>query len=260
MLRDIMAQRLQNRDVECLTIRSLSSEDDIPLGTDLDPSVYANLWAARNVRDPSAKNLLQYNLSCRVLDAENIGHSYGREVLGKRQYCAEGVIKAVEHFRKENLEVIVVTKRQDVPHFGEGVEVVIADSDDVIVARQAQRRNCPIVSRDNYREHKKDCRLSQDLRKWLERSSCVQIKFSWGTRGEFVPDYDLPCPVVRATRAAADSQEASSSQRRGNDDRHAAGWAQSWRRGADQEQCRDPWVTADPWSRWQGNRHSDSRP
>lgn len=197
--RDILETGLWMKDVECLTINSLSSKDTVPLGTDLDPNNgYRNMWAATLVQDPHAKQLLGCDLGCRVLDAENVGHSYGREVLGKqRQYALEGVQKAVAHFRSQRLLVVVVSQRPLSCNFGEGVEVVIADKDDVIVAKQAHSRNCPIVSRDNFRHWKKDLRLSSELRTWLQETANLQIRFSWSARGEFVPDFDLPCPVVR---------------------------------------------------------------
>lgn len=204
---DTLQAGLRKKDIECLTINSLSSKDTIPMGTDLDPNNgYRNMWAATKVQDPHAKQLLSCDLGCRVLDAENVGHSYGREVLGKqRHYAPEGVQKAVAHFRSQNLLVVVVSSRQSTwnCNFGEGVEVVIADTDDVIVAKQAHSRNCPIVSRDNYKDWKKDLRLSSELRTWLQETANLQVRFSWSARGEFVTDFDLPCPVIRPQKEEA---------------------------------------------------------
>lgn len=187
---------------ESLTIGTLTSVDTIPLGTDLDPqNHYNNLWASNQICDPNGKLLVQYNLCCRVIDAENLGYSFGREVCGQEKcYNAEGVKRAVAHFLKGGIDVIVVSKRQDTAQcgFGEGVQVVIAErTDDIMVLKQAHSRNCPIVSRDGFEKWKKDLRVSKELRQWLSESADLQVRFSWGSGGVFVPDFDLPRPVVR---------------------------------------------------------------
>jgi hypothetical protein len=42
----------RRRQDDCLSIRTLGTEDDIPLGTDTDPcNGYRNLWAANQVND-----------------------------------------------------------------------------------------------------------------------------------------------------------------------------------------------------------------
>ena len=64
-----------------MTISTSGSADTIPLGTDLDlHNGYCNLWAAGKVHDPNARRLVQYDLGRRVIDAENIGFSYSKEV------------------------------------------------------------------------------------------------------------------------------------------------------------------------------------
>lgn len=188
---------------ESLTIGTLTSDDTIPLGTDLDPqNQYNNLWAASQVKDPNGKLLVQYNLGCRVIDAENIGYSFGKEVRGKTKfYDVEGLKRAVAHFQSKGIDVVIVTKRQGTAQdlSGPGIQVVVADrTDDLMVLKQAQSRNCPIVSRDGFAEWKTDMRVSTDLRQWLSEASDLQVRFSWGTGGDFVPDFDLPRPVVRA--------------------------------------------------------------
>lgn len=199
---DVLEGLCNSDAYECLTIRTLTSADTIPLGTDLDPQHHNNLWAARQVKDPNAKLLVQYNLCCRVIDAENVGYSFGIEVRGKPKfYDVEGVRRAVAHFQSKGIDVVIVTKRQDTAQClpGDGVQVVIAErTDDLVVLKQAQSRNCPIVSRDAFAKWRKDLRVSTGLRRWLCESSSLQVRFSWGTGGEFVPDFDLPRPVVRS--------------------------------------------------------------
>jgi len=196
---------------ESLTIGTLTSTDTIPLGTDLDPqNHYNNLWAASQVKDPNGKLLVQYNLCCRVLDAENVGYSFGREVLGKSEfYDVEGVRRAAAHFQSKGIDVVIVTKRQDMAQClsGDGIQVVIAErTDDLVVIKQAQSRNCPIVSRDGFAKWRTDLRVATELRQWLSESASLQVRFSWGTGGDFVPDFDLPRPVVRpAHRSSAAS-------------------------------------------------------
>lgn len=202
--RDSLIQKLNNNSAcEGLTIASLTSADTVPLGTDLDPqNHYNNLWGANQVNDQTAKLLVQYNLCCRVIDAENVGFSFGQDVLGKVGYNVEGVRRAVQHFQKSGVEVILVHKRKDVEQFkfGDGVQLVRAEStDDVIVLKQAKMRNCPIVSRDGFAKWKDDLRLAPDLRQWLLESADIQVRFSWGAGGAFVPDFDLPRPVMRRT-------------------------------------------------------------
>lgn len=186
---------------ESLTIATLNSADTIPLGTDLDPqNEYNNLWAAGHVKDPNGKLLVQYNLCCRVIDAENVGFSFGAEVRQKEKfYDVEGVWRAVAHFKNRGIEVVVVTKRRETQSLScDGVHVVMAErTDDLVVLKQARSRNCPIVSRDGFAKWKTDLRVSAELREWLYHSADLQVRFSWGSSGEFVPDFDLPRPVLR---------------------------------------------------------------
>lgn len=199
---DVLEGLCNSDAYECLTIRTLTSADTIPLGTDLDPQHHNNLWAASQVKDPNAKLLVQYNLSCRVIDAENVGYSFGIEVRGKPKfYDVEGVRRAVAHFQSKGIDVVIVTKRDDTAQclLGDGVQVVKAErTDDLVVLKQAQSRNCPIVSRDGFAKWRTDLRVSVELRRWLSESSSIQVRFSWGTGGEFVPDFDLPRPMVRS--------------------------------------------------------------
>ena len=62
---------------ESLSNCALTSADPVSLGTDLDPvDGYNNLWAAKT----ASKALVQCNLGNRVIDAENVGFSYGEDV------------------------------------------------------------------------------------------------------------------------------------------------------------------------------------
>lgn len=201
---------------ETLTIGTLTSADTIPLGTDLDPAHHNNLWAAKQIRDPNGKLLVQYNLWCRVIDGENLGFSFGREVRGQPKFFdVDGIKRAVEHFQQKGIEVIVVSKRQDIAQcaFGDNVQVVIAErTDDLMVLKQARSRNCPIVSRDGFAKWKTDLRVDQELRHWLSESADIQVRFSWGAGGEFVPDFDLPRPMVRSSHHRLDTVCACCSQ------------------------------------------------
>lgn len=180
---------------------TLTSADTIPLGTDLDPAGYCNLWAGSKVQDPNARRLVESNLGWRVIDAENVGYSHGKEVLRlDRTYSGEGVRLAVGYFRTRQCQVIVVTKREETRSLeAEGVHIVMAErTDDVQVLKQAYNRNCPVVSRDGYADWKKDRRLDSRLREWLHESAQqLQVRFSWGAHGEFEPDFDLPTPVLQ---------------------------------------------------------------
>jgi len=203
---------------DALTVGTLTSCDTIPLGTDLDPqNHFNNLWIASKVRDPNGRLLAKCNLGCRVIDAENVGFSYGNEVKGSRQYDFGGVRRAVEHYRKQGIHVVVVSKRSPMKRYEtDGVDIIIADgTDDIMVLKQAQARNCPMVSRDRFAEWRGDMRLARELRQWLEESEGLQVRFSWDPNGNFMPDFDLPTPVIMPTFAsgageAADSANASS--------------------------------------------------
>ena len=99
------------------------------------------------------QQLFRYSTGCRDIDAENVGCSFGREVGGDRKlYDVEGVRRAIEHYREKDILVIVVGKRSETQ---QGIPIdtkfIIAErTDDVIVLKESQRWNCPIVSRDSY--------------------------------------------------------------------------------------------------------------
>ncbi|CAE8597372.1 unnamed protein product, partial [Polarella glacialis] len=159
-------------DTDTLTIRTFGSDDTIPLGTDLDAQCYNNLWAAAMVTDTVGKMLVTSNLGWRVLDAENLGYTYGDRVLGRRSrhFAIQGVQKAVQYFQRQCISVIAVGQRQDLPKLlAEEVEqgnceVVVADNaDDAIILKMAFDKKCPIVSRDLYRNHQTDLRLNREL-------------------------------------------------------------------------------------------------
>lgn len=192
---------------DVMTIGALTASDSIPLGTDLDPAVYRNLWAANKVSDLRCQTLIQWNLGYRVIDAENVGFSYGKEVQNKeKKYAQEGVSKAVSYFKERGIHVIVVTKRAALKAEleSDGVDVVIAErTDDVLVLKQAYQYNCPVVSRDGYRAWMEDRRLDPELRQWMQASSDLQVRFSWGAGGSFAPDFDLPKPVLRPAHVEA---------------------------------------------------------
>jgi hypothetical protein len=101
------------RQDENFTIRTIGSADTILLGTDTDPcNGYRNLWAANQVDDLMMKSLVQCDIGRRVMDGENVGLSYAREVDKKRGYNVEGVRKAVKYFLRQGLHVVVVAKRE----------------------------------------------------------------------------------------------------------------------------------------------------
>lgn len=169
------------------TIRTLDAEDDIPLGTDLDPvNGYRNFWAAGLARDPNLKALVRCDLNQRVLDAENVGFSFGKEVEGitvGSGYKYEGVRRAVVYFLQRQLRVVVVAKRDFDSlkrDFGSAIAIVAAErTDDVMVLKSAFALNCPIVSRDGYRCWENDLRLPADLREFMKSTAArVQVRFS----------------------------------------------------------------------------------
>lgn len=192
----------------CLTISTLTSADTIPLGTDLDPrNNYTNLWVAGKISDPTARQLVQCNLACRVIDGENVGFSYGEEVLmkGSKHYDVEGVRRAVKYFQAQSLELVVVTKRASLQRellCGDGVSIIKAEeTDDVMLLNQAFERNCPVVSRDGFKKEREDLRISQEVRQWLSDSSRLQVRWTWDPKGNFSPDFPLPRPVVEPSHS-----------------------------------------------------------
>lgn len=193
--------------MDSLTIATLDTVDSIPLGTDLDPmNAYNNAWAAQQVPDAVGKILLTHDLGRRILDGENLGFTYGSQVLRKeRHYDVEGVRKAVDYFLRKGLDVTVVGKRASLhrdlaPQVQSGhCHVVLGDSsDDVFILKQAFTQRCPVVSRDNFRAHLSDLRIDPGLRRWYgDAGAQLQVKFAFDPRGEFVPDYDHQVPLLR---------------------------------------------------------------
>jgi hypothetical protein len=238
--RDLVLSGLRGyHSCETLTICSLTSKDTIPLGTDLDPLGYNNLWAAKEIKDPNGRLLVKFNLCCRVVDGENVGYSFGKDVLGQqKKYDLEGVRRAVEHFRARGIHVIVVTKHPDTAQqvSGDGVQVVLAErTDDLMVLKEARKFNCPIVSRDGFAKWRTDLRVSDELKKWLAESTELQVRFSWGTAGEFVPDFDLPRPVLRS----ADQKPRCGECGCGRSDNNQGRWA--WYDGVNVWYCDSCW-------------------
>lgn len=211
-------QLLQNFDsshaAETMTICSLTSVDTVPLGTDLDPeNRYDNRWAAGKVHDVMEKLVVSGNLAWRVIDAENVGYSYAEEVLHRpKKYDAEGVRKAIAHFRSNGINVVVVTTRRQTQacEFPDAQHVIVADrTDDLMVLKEAYSRNCPIVSRDGYANWKKDIRVAVELRQWLEEASNLQVRYSWSPTGCFVPDFDLPRAHLKPVKTSAPCRNPS---------------------------------------------------
>lgn len=206
--RDEVLRGLSRNDREdAVTVRTVGSTDSIPLGTDLDTGFYCNLWAASRVNDPAAGLVLQCNRGMRVIDAENVGFSYGEAFLHKQVWQREGVRRAVQHFLQEGLHVILVTPRRHLKDMAEeGVDIIIAENsnstDDVQVLKQAHAHNCPWVSRDGANDWKKDWRLSSELRQWVQTYSFLQVRWSWGPRGDFIPDFDFSIPALRPSSGA----------------------------------------------------------
>jgi hypothetical protein len=192
-------------EFDSMTVASISSKDTIPIGTDTDPEIYNNIWASNLVRDPKAKALVRVNKLFRVLDAENIGFSYG-EFLGRKGFFdADGVLKAIHYFQAHGLLVVVVTKRPALKARLQklNVEVVTAcKTDDVVLFKEAHNRNCPIVSCDNFKEHAQDIRISPELRAFLVLAFDLQVRFCWSHTGQFMPDFDLEPATLRPGASA----------------------------------------------------------
>lgn len=146
------------------------------------------------------------NLGCRVIDAEDVGFSYGTEVLGQNRHEMEGVRRAVSYFRDQGLRVVVVSKRAEMNEIkvhGE-VDVLIAEQTEIMAVHHAQALNCPVVvSGDGFEEWNKDPRLSRQLRRCLEQTPSLLVRFSWGAQGSFLPDLDLPTVVLGPSCADA---------------------------------------------------------
>jgi len=203
-------------DAQCetLTISSIGHEDTIPCGTDLDPANYNNMWAASKTKDEIAKLLFTHDLGWRILDAENLGFTYGQRVLGReKHFNIEGVRKAVAHFVRDGLSIIVIGQRQSLQQdLAAEVQtgrchVIVADStDDVIILKKAFEKRCPVVSRDLFRKQLADLRIDASLRSWYrEKGSSLQVKYTFGETGAFEPDYALHMPILQR-RASEESQ------------------------------------------------------
>jgi len=195
---------------DALTIATFGSKDTIPLGTDLDPNAYNNTWAAEKIADEHGKVLFTHNISKRILDAENLGYTYGQRVHQKdKHFDVIGVKKAVEYFLKDGVHVVVVGKRPSMckdfeSEIASGLcEVLIADdSDDVFILKKAFESRCPIVSRDYFRKQQVDLRIDPALRRWCtDVGSKMQVKFAFDKQGTFIPDYDHQMPVLRPLRS-----------------------------------------------------------
>eukprot|EP00931_Biecheleriopsis_adriatica_P105424 TRINITY_DN79991_c0_g1_i1.p1 TRINITY_DN79991_c0_g1~~TRINITY_DN79991_c0_g1_i1.p1 ORF type:complete len:541 (+),score=119.84 TRINITY_DN79991_c0_g1_i1:125-1747(+) len=204
---DRICQLLARHDAEddAFTIRSLCTADTIPVGTDLGPD-YNNAWAADKIQNPMGKILLTHDLGRRVLDAENIGFTYGHRVLGKdKHFAVEGVKKAVAYYLEDGCNVVVVGQRSNLQDdLRTEVEtgycdIVIADNvDDVIILKKAFELRCPVVSRDKYRAQLDDLRICRKLRQWYAAAgSTLQVNYTFDANGNFMPNNDLPMPVLR---------------------------------------------------------------
>jgi len=196
---------LQNQ-WEALTISSLGPEDTIPCGTDLDPANYYNLWAASKTKDENAKRMFTHDLGWRILDAENLGFTYGQRALGhEKHFAVAGVRKAVAHFLRQGLSVIVIGQRQSLQRdLAAEVEtgrchVIVADNtDDVIILKKAFQKRCPVVSRDLFRTQLSDIRIDSTLRRWYEEQGAnLQVNYTFGEDGNFEPDYALDMPILQ---------------------------------------------------------------
>eukprot|EP00933_Yihiella_yeosuensis_P048568 TRINITY_DN4483_c0_g1_i1.p1 TRINITY_DN4483_c0_g1~~TRINITY_DN4483_c0_g1_i1.p1 ORF type:complete len:677 (+),score=162.01 TRINITY_DN4483_c0_g1_i1:151-2181(+) len=214
--RNLLYQGLTNRQNydDAATFRTLGAEDNIPLGTDADPQSYNNRWAPLliNGDNVNLKALLGADLGVRILDAENIGFTYGKRVRGQEgRFDIEGVKKALDHFLQDRtMRVIVVGQREWLKERLQNYiepgrcEVLIADNtDDKIILRKAFEKNCSIVSRDQFRNEMEDCRISRDIRQWYkEFGSRLQVMYTFDERGQFQPNHDLEVPVLRRTGGA----------------------------------------------------------
>jgi hypothetical protein len=242
---DALRTRLcaQRSEFDSMTVASISSRDSIPIGTDTDPEIYNNIWASNLVRDPRAKASVRANKLFRVLDAENIGYSYGDFLNRKGFFEVEGVCKAIRYFQARQLEVVVVTKRHDLKAYLEklNVKVVIAcKTDDVVLFREAQHRNCPIVSCDNFKDHAEDVRISSELREFLRFAFLVQVRFCWSHAGQFRADFDLETTTLRPGASVQSEVKCTWCQRVVS---RKEGFAHEW----DGEQCFSCQNCSDAW-------------
>ncbi|CAE7659967.1 unnamed protein product [Symbiodinium sp. CCMP2456] len=188
------------RQDDAQTIRTTGT-DDIPLGTDTDPSNYKNLWMAQRATSDYAKLAFSHDLDWRVLDAENIGFTYSQRVLGKKGFDLAGVKLAVDYYRRQGTKLLVIGQRESLAVLKDadaGIEVIVADKiDDAIVLKKGHEKMCPIVSRDEFRREQEDQRLDAEVRHWhKERGSKLQEKYTFDERGSFCPSFKLERPIL----------------------------------------------------------------
>ena len=69
------------------------------------------------------------------------------------------------------------------------------------------KHNCPVVSRDFFREHVDDCKLAPEVREWIKTAASLQVRWSWA-QGEFLLDFDLSPPLLRPSRGQLWTQRA----------------------------------------------------
>jgi len=252
--RERLAARLQSSKAwESLTIATISSADSIPLGTDLDPqNGYNNAWAAKQIADHTARKLVQCNLCWRVIDAENVGLSYGEHLGKPGQYVIDGVRQAVDYFRAQGISVIVVTKRKELEkqiavngQLLDGLTIVHADQrDDLMVLRQAHQKNCPVVSTDRFTNWQKDLRVATEVREWMLETLPLQVRFSWGPNNNFITDFDLPRPSVQPSSSVINT----SMRLRILPQPKACEWCST--HSSEGDFWRDWWYCSKCWKRW----------
>jgi len=193
---------LRPADYDAVTINTLAATDNIPLGTDTDPFAYNNVWAASQVKNAHGKALLTHDLAVRILDAENIGFTFGHHVHHQNKYFdVEGVKRAADFFIQQGLRVIVIGKRPLLREALSGLacSVLISDDDDVFIFKKAFELKCPIVSRDLFRDYFEDYRINFNVRQWLQNGGArLRVGFSFDDQGKFYPTSDLAQqPVLR---------------------------------------------------------------
>ena len=143
---------------------------------------------------------MSHNLAWRVIDGENVGFQYAQRARQRSNtFDVEGVWLAVEYFQKQGINVVVVGRRPTIQQkLGNHAEVVLMDTlDDVLVLKEAHRRNCPIVSNDKYREWGNDLRIDRPLRNWWKHSKDIRVEYTFNGN-IFVPALDLPTFVPSA--------------------------------------------------------------
>mmetsp|Transcript_27360 Transcript_27360/g.63721 ORF Transcript_27360/g.63721 Transcript_27360/m.63721 type:complete len:547 (-) Transcript_27360:140-1780(-) len=185
------------------TINTMGT-DDIPLGTDTDPNNYRNLWLSQSTRGLHSL-LYGADLDTYVMDAENIGYTYSNRVLNKKGFALEGVKMAVKYYTDRRKRVLVVGQRPEFKQLrdkeDDWVSVIVADKiDDAIVLQKAFEKQCPIVSRDEFRKQQDDIRIDSRVRRWYkEKGQLLQVKYTFDDRGEFSPGVTLERPPVKTT-------------------------------------------------------------